>query len=48
MEVYKKNQILNSFSNHQESIYQSKHFLLELYKCDCEKLNDEITLKFPK
>ena len=37
----KKNQILTSFSDDQKLIHQSKHLLLELYRCDCEKLNDE-------
>jgi len=45
MEVYKKNPILESFSNDQKLSHQSKHFLLELYKCDYEKLNDESFLR---
>ena len=45
MEVYKKNQILSSFSNDEKLIHQSKHLLLELYKCDYEKLNDESFLR---
>jgi len=46
MEIYKKNQILGSFSNDQElSIHQGKHLLLELYRCDFEKLNDESFLR---
>ena len=45
MEVYKKNQILSSFSNDQKLIHQSKHLLLELYRCDYEKLNDESFLR---
>ena len=45
MEIYKKNQILSSFSNDQKSGYKSKHLLLELYKCDWEKLNDESFLR---
>ena len=45
MEVYKKNQILNSFSDEQKLSHQSKHLLLELYRCDCEKLNDESFLR---
>ena len=44
MEVNKNNQILSSLSNNQE-LSQSKHLLLELYKCDCEKLNDESFLR---
>ena len=45
MQVPKKNQILNSVSNDEEFIHQSKHFLLELYRCDFEKLNDESFLR---
>ena len=45
MELYKKNQILNSFSEEQKLSPQSKHLLLELYKCDCDKLNDESFLR---
>ena len=45
MEVPKKNQVLNSFSNDEKLIHQSKHLLLELYRCDCEKLNDESYLR---
>ena len=45
MEVPRKNQILHSFSNDKKRIHQSKHFLLELYGCDYEKLNDESFLR---
>jgi len=45
MEVHKKKQILSSLSNNQELSHQSKHLLLELYRCDCEKLNDESFLR---
>ena len=45
MEIYKKSQILNSLSNEQKLIHQSKHLLLELYRCDGEKLNDESFLR---
>ena len=45
MEIYKKSQILSSLSNEQKLIHQSKHCLLELYRCDCEKLNDESFLR---
>ena len=45
MEVPKKNQILSSFSNDEKLICQSKHLLLELYRCNCEKLNDESFLR---
>ena len=39
MEV--QNKKLSSFSNDEELIYKSKHLLLEIYRCDSEKLNDE-------
>jgi len=45
MEFYKKSQILNAFSHEQKLIHQSKHLLLELYRCDCNKLNDESFLR---
>ena len=45
MEIYKKSQILSSLSDEQKLRYQSKHLLLELYKCDHEKLNDECFLR---
>jgi len=45
MEVYKKNQTLNYFSNDQKLSHQSKHLLLELYRCNYEKLNDESFLR---
>ena len=45
MEVSKKNQILHSFSKDEKLIHQSKHLLLELYRCDYEKLNDESFLR---
>ena len=45
MEIYKKNQILSPLSDQQELSHQSKHLLLELYRCDCEKLNDESFLR---
>ena len=45
MEVYKKNKNLGSFSNDQKLSHQSKHLLLELYRCDYEKLNDESFLR---
>ena len=46
MEVPKKNQVLNSFGKDEKLIHQSKHLLLELYKCDNEKLNDESFLRY--
>jgi S-adenosylmethionine decarboxylase len=45
MEVSKKNQVLHSFSNDEKLVHQSKHLLLELYRCDPEKLNDESFLR---
>ena len=45
MEVHKKNQILSSFSNNEKLSHQGKHLLLELYRCDSEKLNDESFLR---
>ena len=45
MEVPKKNQILKSYNNDQKLGHQSKHLLLELYKCNFEKLNDESFLR---
>ena len=45
MEVNKKNQIFSSLSNDKELGHKSKHLLLELYKCDYEKLNDESFLR---
>ena len=45
MEVQKNNQSFNTFSNEQKLIHQSKHLLLELYRCDYEKLNDESFLR---
>ncbi len=45
MEIYKKSQILSSLSDEQIVSHQSKHLLLELYRCNCEKLNDESFLR---
>ncbi len=45
MEIHKKSQILGSFSDEQKLSHQSKHLLLELYRCNCEKLNDESFLR---
>ena len=45
MEIYKKNQILSSFHGDHKLSHQSKHLLLELYRCDYEKLNDESFLR---
>ena len=46
MKAYKKNQILGSLDNDQRIDNQSKHLLLELYKCNFEKLNDESFLRY--
>ena len=45
MEVPNKNKTFKAFKNEKELLYKSKHFLLELYKCDYEKLNDESFLR---
>ena len=45
MEVPKKNQLFKSLNNEKELVVKSKHFLLELYRCDYEKLNDESFLR---
>ena len=45
MEVPKKNQTFEASNNGKKLIHTSKHFLLELYKCDFEKLNDESFLR---
>jgi len=41
MKVSKNNHIVSSLSNDQKFSHQSKHLLLELYRCDYDKLNDE-------
>ena len=45
MEVPKKHQTLKTLNNKKKSLYKSKHYLLELYRCDYEKLNDESFLR---
>jgi len=45
MKIHKKSQILSSYGDVQKLSHQSKHLLLELYRCDCEKLNDESFLR---
>jgi len=45
MEIFKKSQILSPYCDEQKLSHQGKHFLLELYRCDCEKLNDESFLR---
>ena len=46
MEVPKKHQFLKAFDTEEELVYKSKHYLLELYRCDFEKLNDESFLRW--
>ena len=45
MAVPNKHQTLKSLNNEKKLLYKSKHYLLELYKCDYEKLNDESFLR---
>ena len=45
MEFSEKNQIFKAFGNEDDLGPQSKHLLLELYRCDYEKLNDESFLR---
>ena len=45
MEVSKKNQTFKTFNEEKKLVYKSKHFLLELYRCDYGKLNDESFLR---
>ena len=45
MEAHKKNRILSSLSNDKKLSHQTKHLLLELYRCDFGKLNDESFLR---
>ena len=45
MEVHKTNQMLSKSNNEPTLCHQSKHLLLELYRCDYEKLNDESFLR---
>ena len=45
MKVPKNNQTFKATNNEKELGYKSKHFLLELYRCDYEKLNDESFLR---
>ena len=44
MELPNKNQTYKIFNGEKKLSYNSKHFLLELYNCDYEKLNDEYFL----
>jgi len=45
MEVPKENNKYSTLNQQKELIFQSKHFLLELYRCNYEKLNDESFLR---
>ena len=45
MEVPKKDQTLKALNGEMELAHKSKHYLLELYRCDFEKLNDESFLR---
>tara|TARA_S200000501_G_scaffold135630_1_gene128313 strand:- start:727 stop:1161 length:435 start_codon:yes stop_codon:yes gene_type:complete len=45
MEVPKKNQTFKALNNDKNLLLKSKHFLLELYRCDFVKLNDESFLR---
>ena len=45
MKVPKKNKTLKTLNDDKELINKSKHYLLELYRCDYEKLNDESFLR---
>ena len=46
MEVSKKNQTFKPLNHNNQLLNNSKHFLLELYRCDYEKLNDESFLRW--
>ena len=45
MEVPKKNQTFKALNLDKKFVHKSKHYLLELYKCDYAKLNDESFLR---
>ena len=45
MEVPKKKKTFKALSDEKKLVYKSKHFLLDLYRCDYEKLNDESFLR---
>ena len=45
MEAPKKNQTYKVFNDEKKLLNKSRHFLLELYRCDYEKLNDESFLR---
>ena len=46
MEVTTKKQTFKALNAEKKLLYRSKHFLLDLYRCDYEKLNDESFLSF--
>ena len=46
MEVPTKKPTFKALNDEKQLVYRSKHFLLELYGCDYEKLNDESFLSF--
>ncbi len=46
MEVPQKKQTFKALNDEKQLVFRSKHFLLELYGCDYEKLNDESFLSF--
>ena len=45
MEVPKSNKTFKTLNNEKKLVHSSKHFLLELYRCNYEKLNDESFLR---
>ena len=45
MKAPKKNQTFQAINDEKNLLYKNKHFLLELYRCDYEKLNDESFLR---
>ena len=45
MEIFNKSQILSTFSDEQKLSHQTKHLLLDLYRCECDKLKDESFLR---
>ena len=45
MGIPKKNHPLKVLNPKKQSLFKSKHLLLELYRCDYEKLNDESFLR---
>ena len=45
MEISKDSKIISSLNGDQKLSHQSKHLLLELYKCNFDKLNDESFLR---